>query len=76
MKQKTLIAPREKTKKFYSETDFLRSEVRKLAEELGIELKNTGKLRKKECREKLENLNRIKFNKEKGLLRRLISYLF
>lgn len=75
MEQKTLI-PTEKTKKFYSETDFLRSEVRKLGEELEIEIKNTGRLRKKECREKLENLNRIKFNKEKGLIRRLISYLF
>lgn len=74
MEQKTLIST-EKTKKYYSETDFLRSEVRKLGEELGIEIKNTGRLRKKECREKLENLNRIKFNKEKGLLRKLISYL-
>ncbi len=75
MEQKTLI-PTEKTKKFYSETDFLRSEVRKLGEELEIEIKNTGRLRKKECREMLQKLNRIKFNREKGLLRKIISYFF
>lgn len=73
MEQQKLEVKRER--KYYSETDFLRVEVRKLAAELKIEIK-TGRLTKNECREKLENLNRIKFNKEKGLIRRLISYLF
>lgn len=75
MEQKTLM-PQERKRKFYSETDFLRVEVRKLAAELKIEIKNSGRLTKAECREILEKLNRIKFNREKGLLRKLFSYFY
>ena len=75
MEQKTIM-PQERKRKFYSETDFLRVEVRKLAAELKIEIKNSGRLTKAECREILEKLNRMKFSREKGLLRRAIAYLF
>lgn len=63
-------------RKFISQTDFLRVEVRNLAAELEIELKDTSRMKGKECREILYNLNKIKFNREKGLLRRAIAYLF
>lgn len=74
MEQQKLEVKRER--KYYSETDFLRVQVRKLAAELEIDLKDTSRLTGKECRKVLENLNRIKFNREKGLLRRAIAYLF
>lgn len=74
MEQQKLEVKRER--KFISQTDFLRVEVRNLAAELNIELKDTSRMKGKECRELLENLNRIKFNREKGLLRRVIAYLF
>lgn len=74
VQQKLTEAKRER--KFISQTDFLRVEVRNLAAELEIEIKDTSILTKKECRKVLDNLNRIKFNREKGLLRRVIAYLF
>ena len=75
MEQQKLEVKRER--KFISQTDFLRVEVRKLAEELSLKLNtDSSRLTGKECRKVLENLNRIKFNREKGLLRRAIAYLF
>lgn len=74
MGQQKLEVKRER--KFISQTDFLRVEVRNLAAELEIDLKDTSRLTGKECREILYNLNKIKFNREKGLLRRAIAYLF
>lgn len=74
VQQKLTEVKRER--KYYSETDFLRVEVRKLAAELKIEIKNSGRLTKAECREILEKLNRTKFNREKGLLRKLFSYFY
>lgn len=74
MAQQKLEPKRER--KFISQTDFLRVEVRNLAAELEINLKDTSRLTGKECRKALDNLNRIKFNREKGLLRRAIAYLF
>lgn len=74
VQQKLTEAKRER--KFISQTDFLRVEVRNLAAELNIEIKDTSILTKKECRKVLDNLNRIKFNREKGLLRKIIAYLF
>lgn len=74
MEQQKLEVKRER--KFISQTDFLRVEVRNLAAELNIDLKDTSRMKGRECREVLENLNRIKFNREKGLLRRAIAYLF
>lgn len=75
MEQQKLTKPK-RERKFISQTDFLRVEVRNLAAELKIEIKNSGRLTKAECREILEKLNRMKFNREKGLLRRAIAYLF
>lgn len=75
MEQQKLTKPK-RERKFISQTDFLRVEVRNLAVELKIEIKNSGRLTKAECREILEKLNRMKFNREKGLLRRAIAYLF
>ena len=75
MVQQKLTKPK-RERKFTSQTDFLRVEVRNLAVELKIEIKNSGRLTKAECREILEKLNRMKFNREKGLLRRAIAYLF
>lgn len=76
MVQQKLTKPK-RERKFISQTDFLRVEVRKLAEELGLKLNtDSSRLTGKECRKVLENLNRIKFNREKGLLRRAIAYLF
>ena len=72
MVQQKLTKPK-RERKFISQTDFLRVEVRNLAAELNIDLKDTSRMK---CREVLENLNRIKFNREKGLLRRAIAYLF
>lgn len=75
MVQQKLEVKRER--KFISQTDFLRVEVRKLAEELGLKLNtDSSRLTGKECRKVLDSLNRIKFNREKGLLRRIIAYLF
>lgn len=74
MEQQKLEVKRER--KFISQTDFLRVEVRNLAAELEIDLKDTSRLTGKECRKVLDSLNRIKFNREKGLLRRAIAYLF
>ena len=51
-------------------------EVRKLAEELEKEIKNTSRLTKNECREILNELYRLKVNREKGLLRRLLAYFY
>lgn len=75
MEQQKLTEPK-RERKFISQTDFLRVEVRNLAAELNIEIKDTSILTKKECRKVLDNLNRIKFNREKGLLRKIIAYLF
>ena len=75
MVQQKLTKPK-RERKFTSQTDFLRVEVRNLAAELNIEIKDTSILTKKECRKVLDNLNRIKFNREKGLLRKIIAYLF
>lgn len=74
MEQQKLEVKRER--KYYSETDFLRVEVRKLAEELEKEIKNTSRLTKNECREILKELYRLKVNREKGLLRRLLAYFY
>ncbi|WP_443863210.1 hypothetical protein [Fusobacterium ulcerans] len=76
MKQTTLNLTEEKERKYYSETDFLRVEVRKLSEELEIDVKSIERLTKKECRKLINEFYRLKVNKEKGLLRKLISYLF
>lgn len=75
MEQQKLTKPK-RERKFISQTDFLRVEVRNLAAELNIDLKDTSRMKGRECREVLENLNRIKFNREKGLLRKIIAYLF
>lgn len=74
VQQKLTEVKRER--KYYSETDFLRVEVRKLAEELEKEIKNTSRLTKKECREILNKLYGLKVNREKGLLRRLLAYFY
>lgn len=75
MEQKKFVMTEEKERKYYSETDLLRVQVRKLSKELEIEVKNIEKLTKKECEKLINELYRIKVNKEKGLLRKLISYL-
>lgn len=75
MEQKKFVMTEEKERKYYSETDLLRVQVRKLSEELEIEVKNIERLTKKECEKLIHELYRIKVNKEKGLLRKLISYL-
>ena len=76
MKQATLNLTSEKERKYYSETDLLRVQVRKLSEELEIEVKNIERLTKKECEKLINEFYRLKVNEEKGLLRKLISYLF
>ena len=76
MKQTTLIMTEEKERKYYSETDFLRVETRRLSKELEIEVKSIEKLTKKECRKLINEFYRLKVNREKGLLRKLISFLF
>ena len=54
MEQQKLEVKRER--KFISQTDFLRVEVRNLAEELEIDLKDTSRLTGKECRKVLITL--------------------
>lgn len=65
-----------KRKKIYKPNRLFKGRGRNLAAELEIDLKDTSRLTGKECRKVLDNLNRIKFNREKGLLRRAIAYLF
>lgn len=75
MEQKKFVMTEEKERKYYSETDLLRVQVRKLSKELEKEVKNIERMPKKECEKLINELYRLKVNKEKGLLRKLISYL-
>lgn len=53
-----------KRDKFYSEVDFLRHQLRELAEEVGTVIKDTNFMKKEECKEEIEALNRVKYKKE------------
>ena len=53
-----------KRDKFYSEVDFLRHQVRELAAEVGTVIKDTNLMKKEECKEEIEALNRVKYKKE------------
>lgn len=53
-----------KRDKFYSEVDFLRHQLRELAEEVGTVIKDTNFMKKEECKEEITALNRVKYRKE------------
>ncbi|HBJ80164.1 hypothetical protein [Fusobacterium sp.] len=53
-----------KERKFYNELDFLRHQVRELAVETGTVIKDTNFMKKEECKEEIEVLNRVKYRKE------------
>ncbi|BBA51671.1 hypothetical protein FV113G1_20210 [Fusobacterium varium] len=53
-----------KERNFHGEADFLRHQLRKLAEEVGTVIKDTNFMKKEECKEEIEALNRVKYRKE------------
>lgn len=53
-----------KRDEFRSETDYVRFQLRELAKEMGIEMKDIHLMRKEECNRKLKELAKEKFKKE------------
>ena len=53
-----------KERNFHGEADFLRHQLRELAEEVGTVIKDTNFMKKEECKEEIEALNRVKYRKE------------
>lgn len=53
-----------KERNFHGEADFLRHQLRELAAETGTVIKDTNFMKKEECKEEIEALNRVKYKKE------------
>lgn len=53
-----------KERNFHGEADFLRHYLRELAAETGTVIKDTNFMKKEECKEEIEALNRVKYKKE------------
>lgn len=53
-----------KERQFHGEADFLRYQLRTLAEEMGTKIKDTNLMTKEECKKEIESLNRVKYKKE------------
>lgn len=53
-----------KERNFHGEADFLRHQLRALAKEMGIEIKDTNLMRKEECQARIAELNKEKYRKE------------
>lgn len=53
-----------KERNFHGEADFLRHQLRTLAKEMSIEIKDTNFMKKEECQKEIEALNRVKYKKE------------
>ena len=53
-----------KERNFYGELDWLRYQLRELAKEQGVEIKNTNIMKKEECKEKIDSLNKEKYRKD------------
>ena len=58
------MAKKERERKFYGELDLLRLQLRTLAKEMGVEIKDTNLMTKEECKEKIDTLNKEKYRKE------------
>ena len=57
------MAKKERERKFYGELDLLRLQLRTLAKEMGVEIKDTNLMTKEECKEKIDTLNKEKYRK-------------
>lgn len=53
-----------KERNFHGEADFLRHQLRALAKEMGIEIKDTNLMRKEECQARIAELSKEKYRKE------------
>lgn len=53
-----------KERNFHGEADFLRHQLRTLAKEMGIEIKDTNLMRKEECQARIAELSKEKYRKE------------
>lgn len=58
------MAKKERERKFYGELDWLRYQLRELAKELGIEMKDVHLMKKEECQTRIAELNKEKYRKE------------
>lgn len=58
------MAKKDKERLFHGELDWLRYQLRELAKEQGVEIKNTNIMKKEECKEKIDSLNKEKYRKE------------
>lgn len=63
-----------KERKFYSELDLLRYQVRKMAEEKNIKIAGTNLMDTSECKLFIEALYRNKFIKELGFLGKIVNF--
>lgn len=58
------MAKKERERKFYGELDLLRLQLRTLAKEMGVEIKDTNLMTKEECKKEIDTLNKEKYRKE------------